>query len=405
MWSRAAISPPRIPLARFAGDTPVEAWLMLWGFVVLTLALGLLQPFPTGFDELQHLSYLRWMQEAPTLLPAQGAMTVLDLGGLGRWTGERNHLNHPSFYYLVLGAVTPADLGVLPLRALNVVLAGAAAALTIHAGCRLLSGRTERILFALAALSFPKAAVIGGTINNDNLAALAGAMLFAGLVGLTGGVWWIAAALAIAGWTKLNALIALGVAAGLWLLLTRERRLQNWAVIAAGAATGCVPTLLNLLTIGSLVWVDEARFFVAPAERPDLNLAGYGRFFFEMFAAKWAAAEYAAPAWLCFGLLLVPFGLAFLGSRSGKPRLLSAYGAAFGATLAVHFWFGWQSYLGIGDLSIAQPRYYAVLWPGLSVGIALGIARLWTVSRPAGAAGILALIWPTALGGIVVAAF
>ncbi len=80
-----------------------------------------------------------------------------------------------------------------------------------------LRGSTGFALYAAMVVMFPKLAVVGGMVNNDNLGVLATGIAIFGLVRWQGTTDRCAAALvalgmALAGWTKLTVLLMVGIA-------------------------------------------------------------------------------------------------------------------------------------------------------------------------------------------------
>jgi len=208
----------------------VAAALVVLAHLLIALATAWHAPFPTEFDELQHLSVIRAQQEAPSLFPDHRAERILSLPSLAAWTDKPNYIPHPPLYYLALAPLSggPAP-SVLTLRLANAAMSAVALCLVLLAGWRLFPTEAGRVVFALMAAAFPKAAVIGGMINNDNLAMLAAALVFAGLAGAPGGVVLLAAGLALAGWSKLTAMVALGAVTLAWLWIEGRARDAAWA--------------------------------------------------------------------------------------------------------------------------------------------------------------------------------
>jgi hypothetical protein len=368
-------------------------------FAILLL-VALNYPFPTAFDELAHISAIRAQGDHPDLFADTRGYLMVDSGNIGRWTNSANYINHPALYYLLL---SPIEGSVEGLRLANVAFSMLAIGIVFAAGLHVFRQTAAQIVFAILAVSFPKTVLIGGMINNDNLAMIAAALVFAGMCGVPGGALLIAAGLALAGWTKLTALIALSAAVAILALIDwRKGLLRRETVISAvGAAIGSLPYLVSLAKTGKLFHVNATVFASAPGMKPDWGFADYTREFFTAFAMKWPAAEASLPLWLCALLIVVPLLLALWGAVTDDRvrRVGSAYLAATAVTLALHFGFGWQSFQEIGDLTIAQTRYYNVLWPGLALAAAAGVMRLGRLRYPA----IGLVLLPTIPGGLLVA--
>lgn len=365
--------------------------------------------FPTGYDELAHVSAI-WAQVAdPQLFPDLRAYRLLDPEHLTRWSDASNYLNHPSLYYLAMAAVTRVSDTLRTLRGVNIALSVAALLLVVHAGWQRFDTAFGRAAFAVAAAAFPKQPIIAAGVNNDNLAACAAAAVFAGMAGARGAVWWLAGGLALAGWTKLTALIALATVVGcrqLWRSLRGETRwlgMENIAV-AAGLAVGAIPYVANLLQIGHLLYINEGFVFVPPASRPVLDTAGFLGWFITQAAMKWPAAEQSLPLIVAAALTLTAPILTLLAVR--KPdaaRIVAPYLIGLAVTLTAHILFGLSAFERLGDQSTPQTRYYNILWPGIAFGAAVTVARIRATSLAAALACAVLLLVPTAAGGILIA--
>jgi len=354
--------------------------LMLSAFVLITLGVAFLYPFPSPYDELQHYSVIRAQFEAPTIFPDYSEYKVLRADDLDRWSPDGNYINHPSLYYIALANIFRFSADVIVFRLANVALIAGALALVVLAGARLFRTPAERLLFALIALCFPKYALIGGMINNDNLAMLAGALVFAGLVRYPAAAWCCALGLALAGWSKLTALIALAAVVGIDRLAGVRRAGEAigsrcHAALAGAALVGALPYLVNLVRTGDLVAVNAAVYGVPVDQRPILGFWRFIEAFFAALVVKWPVNEGGLPLVVAGVTLMVPLVLAAIGAARCPRirRLAAAYGGSVAIMLAVHVGFGWEAFRGIGDLTIAQTRYYNVLWPGIAVATTAGV--------------------------------
>jgi hypothetical protein len=360
---------------------PARAWAIIavLTFVAVATTGMIAYPYPSPFDELQHYSVVRAQFEHPDLFADPRAYMIVDPAAPTQWIGQRNYINHPSFYYIALSPLLLVGDGVTALRLANVILAGSALALTIAAGWHLLRDKTERIAFAIIAACFPKAMLIAGMINNDNLAMLAAALVFAGLAGMRRPGLLIALGLALAGWTKLTALIGLAALVAVWLLFDRRRVFARDSWLAAGGvAIGFTPFIAMKIRTGVMVPVNVEAFGVPLEQRPHWQFAEYARHFLGNFATKWPAGDDTMPMSVAAALVVFPLLLAIMGALTASParRLIIATLAAIAITFAIHIGFGWQSFQAIGDITIAQTRYYNIVWPGLALGGAVAIGRL-----------------------------
>ncbi|MFL5179740.1 MAG: hypothetical protein ACJ8CQ_04280, partial [Microvirga sp.] len=80
-------------------STVVAAFVLL-AHLLIALATAWQAPFPTEFDELQHLSVIRAQREAPSLFPDHRTEQILSLPSLSAWTDTPNYIPHPPLYYL-----------------------------------------------------------------------------------------------------------------------------------------------------------------------------------------------------------------------------------------------------------------------------------------------------------------
>jgi hypothetical protein len=315
---------------------------------------------------------------------------------LSAFSATPNYLPHPSPYYLAMAAFdlpeAAPEVAVRRLRLVNTAISALAMAIMLLAGAAALPDAGSRFVFGLLLVLFPKTVVLGGMINNDNLALLATAIVFAGLLRYmrTGDGWGaglVGLGLALAGWTKLNVAVILGFCAAFSILLAMLQRPQRpqltigkigLALVIAGV--GAVPTLQNLAALGQPVFLSPTAFAVPIAERPDLSLLGYFWLFLQQMAIKWAGSETGIPAQMFVPIVILALAgiAAWLGLRkifkSGgintSETVAVAFVLAIVPSLLLHAIFGYQAFKAIGDLTKAQTRYYYALWPGISLALA-----------------------------------
>jgi hypothetical protein len=162
------------------------AMVVVVAFTALTTAIALYAPYPSPFDELAHVSVARAQYDHPAPFADASRYRMLSRDDPTRWTAAGNYINHPPLYYMAIGQILRVTSDVLFLRLANVALALVALVIGLWAGLRYLRGEGDRAVFALLIACFPKAPLIGGIVNNDNLANVAAAIVFAGLTGVGG---------------------------------------------------------------------------------------------------------------------------------------------------------------------------------------------------------------------------
>jgi hypothetical protein len=391
----------------------IVVWAVAAILLAMHLAIGLgtlrFTAFPTGFDELQHLSVILAQREAPTIFPDHQSYRVISEDDFSQWTEKQNYLNHPSLYYLALAPFAGGDESIVPrLRAVNLFLSIAALVIAMAAGMRLFRTDAQRIVFLLLAWAFPKGPTIGGMINNDNLASLAGAIVVMGMAGGAPGAWLVAGGLALAGWTKLTALISLGLAVAAWRLIlvwSDGLRLVTFdhALLGVGALAGACPYLVNYARTGQLLYVSHDQWWIPGSP----GIMEFGAYFFDFgarLAAKWPAIEGSLPFALPLLILVAILTLGTALSGRSQPIAL-AFLAALAGTFALHVAFGWQAYIEVGDLSVAQTRYYNAIWPGLAAALTIAASRLDERRLPFASFAVVALcLAPTVAGLLVLSA-
>ena len=347
--------------------------------------------FPTAYDELQHLSFIHALRDAPTLFPHYGAYHVLseDLRG---WTDGINYIAHPPLYYLLLA---PFGDHVILLRAMNLAMALAGLALCAGAGVRLLATEGQRVVYLLVLMLFSKPALIAGMINNDNLVLLETGVLLHLLVSPAPRPLAIAVVLALAGWTKFNAFVGLALWTGLLHTATigrGENSIFSRAsfVLLAGVLCGAVPALVNLVTIGSVAYVPKDFLFVDAAVRPNYDVWQFLAAFLHKTGSKIVFMDGLVDLMPGIGLLMLVAACAGFAPLSHRARdiAVAAWFAMFGFAM-LHIGYGWNSFRTLGSMSDAQSRYYVMLWPGFALAAAMGasalrdmIARRLVLSKP-----------------------
>jgi hypothetical protein len=344
-------------------------------FVSAGWLVAQLVTFPSQVDELQHLSFIRWMASAPTLFPHYGSMPTL-APDLSHWTQTTNYLAHPPLFYLLLSLF---PLGFKGLRIVDLTFATLGIALALAGGLRMCSTRLQGLLFVPLAAVFPRSVVTAGMINNDNLVLLeAGALIFL-LSASEPNAVLVAIVLAATGWTKLNAFVGLATIAAIFgILKIRERRpdaVRSVLINLIGVAVGSIPSLANLVNLHRIAYLAIDFLEVPVAKRQHFTFIEFAAAFIHRLGEKFPFVEGSFDAtWILAGCIV----LACIGTVSdrtthvGRRFAIASTGAIF-VFFSLHITYAWRSFQALGTVSDAQMRYYNMLWPGLAFSMALGL--------------------------------
>jgi hypothetical protein len=363
----------RQALAPHPGVIVAASLTLLWA---ATVALGVAThvPFPTNTDEIEHFSFIRSLAAEPTLFPRYGTYPTLS-DDLTHWTTRSNYLAHPPLYYLLM-ATLPADI--LVLRLTNAAIALAGIACSIVSLTRLAPSPRVAVLATFLIAMFSRSITTAGMINNDNLVMLETGLILLTLTSTKDCTIFQAILLAIAGWTKLNAFVALTLVLGFVHLLEAARKRvppfgRRSGLLLLGAGVGLAPTAANILSLHRLVYAPYDSLFVPEAARLHLDFAGFANFFVHRLGEKFPPVEgsFDATHLLGFAILIAFLALPF---EHGRARDLAvAFLGALTIFFGIHLFYAWNSFTTLGSASDAQMRYYNALWPGFAFALALGV--------------------------------
>lgn len=389
--------------------------LCLLAFLLVGLGLVATKPYPSPFDELEHVSYAAFLQETGRLLPRFEAQRTLPADEMGRWDDRPNYLGHPSPFYLFVGlfldrAQAPGRAVLAPrLASAGLVLLGVA--LALRSGWRHFGrDRAALAVFCLLLALCPKLLAVAGQVTNDSLAFLGGALAYWGAsaadasgrgraggrrrVGLAG----VAIGVVFALWAKPNAGLAVGAWLGAFCLGVflsgasrapsggSARRLGPASAAVAGLAAGVLPYLHIVGTYGALVPVTVEQFGNV---RQLGGLGAYWPAFLFTVGHTWSFSQtgtWPVPgvaALAASGLFWAMAACALYGGAlalcrpwaewTARDAIAAAAPLAFAAVVPIHLWFS-ATKLG-GSLPAASFRYYLPLWPALAHALAYGVAR------------------------------
>jgi hypothetical protein len=405
-------------------------WVALIVFAGRCLMVAWFGHFPNAYDEHAHFSYALHVLQTGDIAPSLDELRLTDPTSPARWSDERNYLNHPSPYYVLLAwAARPFDLSAAGLirawRLLGVALATLGVALILRlareAGW---SAPAQAAFVAMIALN-PTLPVLGGIVSNDNLAIVGGALTCLGVFRLlagarSGGVWvTVAAGVLTASLAKLTAALLCGLLLAFALArliagagLAALRSWQAWLCLSA-AALGAMPYLALIIEHGSPAPYTAGQAAILAsrlAEMPEWQTSRLGFWpfvahFWQSLLVYWPPVTPASSAQIvllalpasCLGLSLIAALGALRAVAAGRgddpTACLVACGVlAMAVMLMVHLGFTFARHQDTGWLRGVYPRYY---FPLLAV---LPAACAWLIERCQDETH------RRALGGVVIAA-
>ncbi len=388
--------------------------LFLLVFVVLCVSLVFTKPYPSAFDELEHVSYAAHLQETGRIIPVFEEQRTLVETDMARWQDRVNYLGHPSPYYLYVGLfldrTQAVGRAIIAPRLASAALVLGGVVLVLLTGARAFAGdRLALAVFCLLIAACPKLHAMAGQVTNDALAWLAGGLAYWGASRLgpaaspprrrAGALAAIGLALLLALWAKPNAGLAVGVFLGAIALLQGRGLPLVAATLGAAALIGLVPYgfivtryhALVPLTVEELGGVHQLG-----------SLAAYLPAFLVTLAYTWCFDEtgtWPMPgplAWGAAGLVWLLLALTLAGGwlavrqRAWSPLERVAFAGPVAAlvVLPIHFWFS-ATRLGY-SLPAASFRYYLPLWPGMAHAAAFLVLRAPRPWLRWGAAGVAA---------------
>jgi hypothetical protein len=363
-------------------------------------------------DEVEHASYVAYIQHTGDAWPALTSMRLLDPQTF-QFAGEANYLNHPPVFYALLAAIGPKLEGhpqaLLAHRLLDVALAAAGLAALLALGLTAEFSRQEFYAYTVPLAFIPVLVPLACGVTNDNLAFLGGALATFGAWQLlaTGRSSWLALALVgvvAAGWAKLTGLLlTAAMVSGVFAYLCWRGRLRwTWTMAAGLAITlATAPYVIYVIQYGSPTPETPAQIALLQnagwADLPRKSFPDYFAYFIVTFVANWmptadvrGAFQYAMlavpVAALGCALAGVALSLRLVWHRRETPLdiVVIAGTIALATTFAIHVTYSYGRHLATGSLLDAYPRYYlplAAIVPlaGLSLLAAINAPR-WRVA-------------------------
>ncbi len=369
-----------------------------------------------GFDELAHISYIAHIQSTGNLWPALESMRLLDPHTF-QFTDQANYLNHPPVFYALLAALGPELEGhpqaILAYRLFDVWLTTVGLAALLGLGLVARLARREFYAFAIPLVCIPILAPLAGTVSNDSLAFLGGAVATLGAwqLAATDRNKWLTVALAgmvVAAWAKFTGLVLTGVmVSAVIVYLTWHKRLcwTRAVPFVLACLLAAAPYFVYFLLYGSPTPETPAQIALVEAARatgwsdlPRESFPAYLLYFVCSFIADWMPIGgrgtfpllmlVIPAAALIAALMGIVLSLRRLGhSRETTADIVVVAGAiALAVTFALHvgYSYSYSRHFSTGWVANAYPRYYlpiAAIVPlaGLSLLAAIDDPR-WRVT-------------------------
>ena len=399
-------------------------------------------------DEGSHIAYLAELTKHPALIPDFASMpmyrTVSETAFQAVFApveGSVNYLGHPPLYYLLLtlaNAVSFRPDGtilaeVFRLRLINIAIASAAVVLAFRIGYRKLRDRSPvlHLLFAAAVVTLPELGYIASGVTNDNLAFLAFALFFTGVVRYDEGkadlkaYALIGAGFLLGSFSKLTTALILLIML-LVILVISVIRTKRLGLVANRYFLMILPCFLLFLAYELMIrrrygawqpslaalapdYYTQTVFYVAPEDRVPMTFLQYLVKFLGGIGHSWSSA-YSDPGSAVsgamhnglFGIVYwIPVAAAAAAAviqavrRKADAFTIPAVLAFFG-TLAYHILTGWSGFRKSGYTGGAQARYYLFLIIAFALSFARGIPEPKTKKAKALTAAfslILVILW------------
>jgi hypothetical protein len=418
--STPAYATPGIAAAPATANYFVAAVIL--GLFVLSAAFSAERKGITeGFDEVAHASYVAHIQRTGDAWPDLNAMPLIDPQSF-RFTAAANYLNHPPPFYALLAALGPKLEGrpqaLLAHRLIGVAIAALGFAALLGLGLAARLPRHEFYAFAVPLFCIPVLVPIAGSVNNDNLAFLGGAMAMLGVwqLAATDRAGWLLVALIgliAASWAKLTGLLLTGAmvsAVIVYLLWRRRFGLSLLIPIVLAFLLAAAPYIIDVVQYGSptpqtpaqIALLEDGARAAGWAELPRKSFPGYLGYFVIAFVADWMPtlgqrnvfqyAMLAIPVAALGGALAgIVLSLRRLWRREETPLdvVVLAGTLALVATFAIHVSYSYGRHLATGWLMDAYPRYYL---PLAAIVPLAGLSLLGAVKAPRMRAALLAFL-------------
>ena len=415
-------TPGVVTVAATSATTNFFVAAVILGLFVLSAVFGAVRKDVTqGFDEVAHASYAAQIQASGDAWPDLNALRLLDPHSF-QLTDEASYLNHPPIFYDLLAALGPKLEGrpqaLLAFRLIDVAITAIGLAALLGLGLAARLPRFEFYAFAVPLACIPVLVPLAGSVNNDNLAFLGGAVATLGawqLVTTSRGGWLAVMLLGViaASFAKLTGLLLTGAMTGAVMVYLLWRKRLNWTWLiptALAFALAAAPYLVYAAQYGSptpdtpaqvALLTDGARA-AGWADLPRKSFPGYVAYFVVAFISDWMPAlgdrnvfQYAMLAIPVAALLCALAGIVlslrrqWRGEETALDVVIVAGTMAIVTMFAIHVTYSYGRHLATGWLMDAYPRYYL---PLAAIVPLAALSLLAAVKAPRRRAALLAFL-------------
>ncbi len=406
-------------------------------FLFFVFKMFFYSQFVTGFpDEIQHISYIAYLEKTNAIIPNFKNMTVLqpindtsfNIGSMTSaatkftFSSSFNYLCHPPLYYDIMrlsGGVTIANnivsVNIFRLRLFNIILSSIAMLIVLYIGyTRIRKNPLLHLLYSAIAISVPMLAFDSAGVNNDTLAFIGVSIFILGLLRLAEKnrtlktFIVISIGVFLAFLAKLTAGLIVLLAMIIFLIITiiKERNLKFllsknflvttpvYLVIAAyyiivRLQTGSILPNFRLLSPQQFY---KSTFYVPVVARVHMNFMQYSTYYIGSFLRTWTGIASAVSLLkvgsifsfgniALFSLLIIPIFLLFSLKRNNKnmPIIYASISVYFALVISsiVQWLKAYDEYVHIsGYLGAYQSRYYLCGISALALAITYVVDNL-----------------------------
>ena len=340
-------------------------------------------------DETAHASYIVHLQKTGQWWPNLEDLPMIDKANLQITNWRKNYLNHPPFYYKAL-ALTLPQLEKNPqyialYRAVNIGLIVASLILLFKTASELNLSLLGFSSFCALCTFVPGLALLGATINNDNLGIFSGALMFFAAhkflkTSSTASFALLMAATLLAAASKLTCfLFVASFVLALLAMLFLKRKLSPVYIFTAiiVLVIASLPYLGFLyaygsptpLTSGHLALIKDTSEQLGWANDEKMSPLFFIISFFFFLSTLWVDIPLthilAIALAVCVFTIIVLSIFAFVKAvyktfaSSGSPQfILAAGGISLEVTLLLHMIWSYKYHVTYGYILGAYPRYY-----------------------------------------------